>query len=85
MDAYWLAYFTGYIDNSKKFWNGCLEDNAAIAAEHGGMDEKEANTYATDVCRNTAKEHYSCLNGKSLEDAVTCLQAYANRGDENGE
>lgn len=85
MEPHWISHFTKYLAEPNGFWQECVAQEAGTALIHGGMSQNEARAHAENACRGLAQHHYVCLNGKALDDAILCLQAYINEVAENGE
>lgn len=85
MEQGWIQYFTNYLSEPIGFWSECVASEEDRAQRFGAMNQKDANEYGEDACKSIAEQHYACLDGKALDDAVMCLQTYINDVAENGE
>lgn len=84
-ELHWEAEFTNYLSSPQKFWSDCVASNAGWAQIQGGQSPSEAQAYGLDICQSTTETYYQCLNNKSLDDAVMCLQQHINDIAENGD
>lgn len=84
MEQHWITHFTNYLGDPVAFWGECVASDASTAQVSGGMNQKEAQAYSEITCKSLAQHHYVCLNGKTLGDAVLCLQTHVNNVAENG-
>ena len=85
MEPHWVSHYTKYLAEPDGFWQECVAGEASTAQIRGGMNQNEARAHGENVCQGLVQRHYTCLNGKALDDAILCLQAYINDVAENGE
>jgi hypothetical protein len=85
IEQHWVSHFTKYLSEPEIFWQECVAQEAGTAKILGGMDQDAAQAHGESVCQGLVQQHYTCLNGKSLDDAVMCLQVHINDVAENGE
>ena len=85
MEQHRVSHYTKYLAEPDGFWQECVAGEAGTAQIFGGMNQNEARAHGENVCQGLVQRHYACLNGKALDDAILCLQAYINDVAENGE
>lgn len=84
MEPHWVSHYTKYLTEPEGFWQECVAGEAHFAQIFGGMNQNEARAHGESACQSIVQRYYACLNGKALDDAVVCLQAYVNDVAENG-
>lgn len=85
IEQHWISYFTDYLNQPKDFWQTCVAHQSERAKFFGGMGQQEAQAYGEDSCQSLVKHHHACLNDKTLDDALMCLQGHINDVAENGD
>ncbi|TCJ11620.1 zinc ribbon domain-containing protein [Parasulfuritortus cantonensis] len=85
MEQHWITHFTNYLSDPISFWDECVTSEAGRAQHFGNMNQMEAQAYGESTCKSLTQQHYACLNGNNLDDAVLCLQTHINNVAENGE
>lgn len=84
MDSNWVSHFTKYMSEPEVFLQECIAQESDTGSRFGGMGPSEAQSYGETTCQSLTQHHYDCLSGKTLDDAVMCLQTYINNVEENG-
>ena len=85
MEQYWITHFTRYLSEPIGFWGECVASEESSAQLFGAMNQNDAKAHGESACTSITQQHYACLDGKALDDAVICLQTYINDVAENGE
>lgn len=85
MEQNWITHFTNYLSEPIGFWSDCVASEEISAQVLGGMSKEDAKAHGESICKSITQQHYDCLDGKVLDDAVICLQASINDVAENGD